>query len=149
MMQVKIRTPEIEDLPFLFNSWLKSYRPSPAVRNVPNDVYFVNHHKLIEGIFKAPEGRVYIACNPEDHEEIYGYVVGEHITLPTNQMAAIIHWVYCKQKVRNHGIGSQLVERLIKGSDVKPVYTHYVRLVDRLMKDRDYTYNPYILWSKI
>lgn len=127
------------DEPFIFNSWLKSYRDSVSVRCVPNSIYFQEHHDVIEAILVAPSARVLVACNPTDSEQIYGYGVASR-----DGAAAALHWLYVKHPFRGAGIGRALENTLTSGA-TKIFYTHFVKGIDRFIKDRPYIFNPYLL----
>lgn len=126
------------DEAFIYNSWLKSYRDSPTVRSVPNSLYFAAHHDVIEQLLSSPTANVIIACNPEDPEQIYGYGVGD---------VGVIHWIYVKHPFRGNGLGRALEQRLVGTADAV-TYTHRVKTTDRLIRDKNYTYNPYVLLTR-
>jgi hypothetical protein len=41
---ILLRPVAVEDLNFIYSSWLKSYRDSVTVRGVPNDLFYKAHH---------------------------------------------------------------------------------------------------------
>lgn len=126
-----------EDLPFLYNSFLKSYRDSPAVKSVPNSIYYAGQHAIIETIIASPHATIFIACNPDDIQQIYGYALGE-----MHDTTAVVHWIYCKHPFRGNGIGTALVGALIK--DAQTIYyTHRVKNIEKLLGDRPFIFNPY------
>lgn len=125
-----------EDVPFLYNSWLKSYRDSPTVQSISNTVYYAEQHKLIERLLQAPEAKAVVACNPEDPTQIYGYIVYQ---------PDVLHWVYVKHTFRGAGIARMLVAEA--GLSAKLIYTHRVKNSERLVGERDATYNPYLLYK--
>lgn len=135
---VRIRPMAKADESFIYHSWLKSYRDSPTVRSIPNTIYFARHHDVIERIFKDPSTVVNIACNPEDENQIYGYIVG-------GTVGPVVHWVYVKHPFRGAGIGALLEKSVVGDNGATAVYTHRVKQMDRLLKDKTYTYNPYLL----
>ena len=144
-----IRAVNIEDVPFIYNSWLKSYRESPSVRNIPNGVYYNQHHRAIEGVFNGNSPIVLIACNPEYPDQIYGYVVADSEIVGNDSFVAF-HWVYCKHTFRGRKIGTALIEKVLSMCNPTSIlYTHYVRSLDKVLKDRGYIYNPYYFWSKL
>lgn len=134
---------------FVFHSFLKSYRDSPMVRGVPNTIYFKKQHDLIETFLIDPRSRAIVACNPQDPEQVYGYILAQ--SLPSdNGDLLVVHWVYVKQPFRNLGIAKALFEKLNKLPAQKPTaaiqYTHRVKTVDRLLQSYPHvTFNPYLL----
>lgn len=146
-MEIAIRSYDNADVGFIFNSWLKSFRESPTVRRVPNSVYYENHHSLIDTILASSRSQLLVACNPEDANEIYGYVVAEYFEERT-----VVHWVYCKQKFRQKGVARQLMGKILEGAEegLPIFYTHYTKAVDREIHNKAgaIIYDPYILWLR-
>tara|TARA_R110002167_G_C12560091_1_gene641709 strand:- start:367 stop:825 length:459 start_codon:yes stop_codon:yes gene_type:complete len=129
-----------DDLPFLYNSWLKSYRFSHYAEKITNTIYFEDHHKLIERIIK--DCKVLIACNPSDPSQLYGYiVVGEE------EGILVVHFIYVKHTFRNMGIGKTLLDAVGHSSDTASVYTHHTRMADKLASKHNFVYHPYLLFD--
>ena len=49
-LPVRLRTLTEEDSPFIFNSWLKSYRFSHFGEKITNTIYFEDHHKVMKKV---------------------------------------------------------------------------------------------------
>lgn len=128
-----VRKAAVEDLPFIFNSWLKCYRAAPAVKMIPNSTYYASQHALIEKILLTSE--VHIACNIEDPSQIYGYVVGK-----TREGKCTVHWLYCKHTFRRNGVAKALLQQLGEGPFE---YSHRLDNTERLIKRPNCVYNPY------
>lgn len=129
---VTIRTSEPQDYDFIISSWLKGYRHSPQTRDIRSTIYFKYQHKIVENLLD--ESFIFVACNPEDSDHIYGYLVGEHY----QKNADVIHWVYVKGPFRRMGIGTALFKAFNNGSKV--FYTHNVhdyRLSDHFPHTQD------------
>lgn len=140
-----IRPAEVTDIPFVYNSWLKSYRDAPAVRNVPNSIYFDAHHKLIEGVFGSQGLNVWVACDAQESERIYGYLVAEKI-----EADVVVHFVYVKHSSRGQGIARALEQEILKLSPERIWFTAQNKaLENKLVKERKYSFNPYLFWSKV
>ena len=139
-LPIRIRNISAEDLNFVFNSWLKSYRASAFSRSVTNTIYFDNHHKLIEKYVLA--GNHYIACDQNDPSQIFGYVVAERV-----DGILVIHYLYVKQSFRNMGIGKLLLEQV--GFDVKTasIFTHMSEQANRLAAKYNFIYHPYLAFN--
>jgi ribosomal protein S18 acetylase RimI-like enzyme len=118
-MRVSIRRYEEQDRAYLFNSWLKNYKMSSSfAKRIPNEIFFRNHHLILEHILSKPDTVVLIAHAGEDHNQILGYLAYEDT--PTGQ---VIHYVFIKEKFRNLGIARALIQH----ADVNPknvTYTH-------------------------
>lgn len=137
-----IRAATMDDVSFIFNSWLKSYRDAPAVRSVPNTIYYAEHHATIEKIFASAGLVLLIACAVEEPSQIFGYAVGER-----KVDCLAIHWIYCKFPFRKFGIGKSLESALLATNvDGHPVqFSHQPKGGEGLLKDRKYIFNPYLL----
>ena len=134
-----LRQVETADLPFIYNSWLKSYRDAPAVAGIPNTLYYQGQHALIERLLK--DSVVVVACSSDDPSQIMGYGVGEVQPSPGR---TVLHWLYVKHPFRGFGIMRSLEGALVnKASQV--FYTHRVKSCDRLMRSRPYVFNPFFL----
>ena len=139
--QMKLRGVEAGDLPFIYNSWLKSYRDSPAVRSVPNSIYFAEHHNNLEGILSSALTEVWVACDAEDESNIRGYVVVEH-----EGDCEVVHWVYVKQPYRQSGVARALLKCALSDSELPVFYTHYTKMSE-CIRGRA-VYNPFLLWGR-
>lgn len=135
---------------FIYNSFLKSYRDSPMVKGVPNTIYFKKQHDLIELFLVDPRSRAIVACNAQDPEQIYGYILAQSRPGDAQGDVLVVHWVYVKQPFRNLGIAKQLFAKLSSLPGERPTaavqYTHRVKTVDRLLQSYPHvTFNPYLL----
>lgn len=101
MELVKIRLKETKDEAFIYNSWLKSNRAQHA--NMPNGDYFEHYKAIIADVLY--KSIVAIACDPNDPEFIYGYLVIRPI-----DDVNIIHYAYIKKPFRRFGILKQLAK---------------------------------------
>ena len=108
-LPIKLRNANSEDVSFVFNSWLKSYRNALACKNVPNEIYFNEHHKLIERLVK--DNKVVVACSETDANELYGYIVAGQ-----SEGIFVLHYIYVKHSFRNMGIGL-LINGEVKDED--------------------------------
>lgn len=137
-LPILIRDAQPEDVSFIFNSWLKSYRSGLLARSVDNTIYYSEHHKLIERILKT--STVKIACNPEDIATIYGYLCFERI-----DGIFIGHFGYTKGPFRNLGVFSQLLKCTEHNFQNAGLFTHYTDKSRHLATRYNLVYHPYIL----
>ena len=137
--KVRLRTANDEDLPFIFNSWLKSYRTSHFAEKITNTIYFSDHHKVVENILK--DSVAMIACNADDPTQMYGYAVGSQ-----TDGIFVLHFIYVKHTFRSMGIGTLLLESY--GFDVEnaSVYTHHTRVAEKLAAKYNFVYHPYLMF---
>lgn len=139
-LPITLRQPHAEDIPFIFSSWLKSYRSSLHVKNISNTVYYGEHHKVLERLMKRSEAL--IACNPEDANQIYGYLIYEKIT-----GILVTHYCYVKQPYRRLGICHQLLSAAGRDKDEPFVYTHETFLGEKISGRLRAMYNPYVFYQ--
>ncbi len=141
----QLRPPTTEDVAFVFNSWLKSFRDAPAMVNLSNTTYYKEMHRCIERVVQSDTCRVVVACSsvPGDENVIFGYAIGEALG-----GELVIHWAYCKHPFRGFGIGKALEAELLKNTHNTVTYSCHSKLSRALNKTRNYNYNPFALWSK-
>ena len=137
---VRLRTLIDDDLPFLFSSWLKSYRSSHFAEKITNTIYFSDQHKLIEKLIG--DSKVVVACNGEDPSQVYGYIVGGEV-----DGISLLHFIYVKHTFRNMGIGKTLLDAVGHESDKAAVYTHHTRMSDKLASKYNFVFHPYLLFA--
>jgi len=129
---VKLRPMMEEDESFIYSSWLKSYRSSPAATYLDNDTYYNNHKKIVEKLLS--KANVTVLCSIEDSSQIYGFICHEGNTA---------HYLYIKYPFRKMGLAKYIFNSIF--SDTTIVITHFnTNLKSRL---DTMTYNPYILFE--
>jgi hypothetical protein len=136
--QIDIRDVAPEDLPFIFNSWLKSYRNGGIPKFVDNTIYFSEHHKLIERLLQRATTKV--ACSPTDPTNIYGYICYERI-----DGVYVLHYAYVKHTFRNLGILRAMIKASGHDGETAGALTHGSGVTDRIGAKFKLTYHPYIL----
>ena len=134
-----IRSAAKADVSFIIHSWLHSFREGDMVEGVPNQVYFHNHHKVIESILKR--ATVLVLCLPEDPNVILAWICVE-----AHENGLVIHYLYVKNEFRKNRLGSKLLAEVLT-SEAPPVVfcTHRVRPMGVEFRKRGYIYNPYML----
>jgi GNAT superfamily N-acetyltransferase len=135
--QIRLRPANEEDIPFIFSSWLKSFRSSLFASKLVNSVYFTEHHKVIEKIVK--NSHVIVACNDQDPTQIYGYIVAG-----TVDSIFCLHYVYTKHPFRRMGIARLLINFFEHSKDLAGIYTHHTRAMDDIAPKFNLVHQPYI-----
>lgn len=139
-LQVQIREATEADVPFIFNSWLKSYRGSYICKGVSNPVYFEFQHKTIEALLQRCQ--VQVLCSSTDSNELYGYLVHEVV-----QEVPVLHYAYIKHTYRKLG----LLKKLLKTVEAPNggFYTHDSEAAAKLVnaKKINFVYNPYLAFG--
>lgn len=139
-----LRPVKAEDVSFLYNSFLKSYRDAPAVAGMPNTLFYKKLHGVAESIFRDPNSFTIIACDPAEPDVVFGYLFGEKIGEDL-----VIHWAYSKHAFRGFGLGKAMEEEFLKIPHRAVYYSMRTRVTDSLMKTRDYTFDPTYMWSHV
>ena len=137
---IRLRPLIEDDLAFIFNSWLKSYRFSHLAEKITNTIYFADHHKVIERLIE--DSKVVVACNEEDPSQVYGYVVGGAL-----DGIALLHFIYVKHTFRNMGVGKTLLAAMGHDKEKAGVYTHHTRMADKLAAKYNFVYHPYLMFE--
>ncbi len=137
-LPIRLRSANEEDIPFIFNSWLKSYRNSYFAKAVTNTVFYTEHHKLLEKIIE--NNQVVIACKNDEPDQIYGWIcAGKTDGIFT------LHYVYVKHPFRGFGVGKQLLNVFDHDPAFAGIYTHHTKTAERLAPKFNMIYHPYVI----
>ncbi len=152
-----VREATDDDIPFLAKSWLNSYRGN--VPFVGNDVYYVNHHALLERLWDDPGVTWLVACSAKYPTYIFGFLCAE-----ASDKGPIVHYVYVRHEasrglpLRKRGIATKLLETFFEGQDTSTVwYTHSTPNARMALQGRHkpqpgndgWEYNPYLLYRRL
>jgi len=103
---ILIRPARAEDLNFIFDSWMKSWRVSKYAGTVPNHLFYEVQRTLIEDLLGR--GADIIIAYPENHENaILGWACGEE-----KDGATVLHYLYIKDPYLGLGIPARLISEL-------------------------------------
>ncbi len=138
--KVSLRAATQDDVGFIFNSWLKSYRQAPATQGIPSQIFFSEHHKLVERLLTS--SNVIVACDPEDPSQLFGYICASKV-----EGILAIHYVYIKHTFRGLGIGKMLLNALEHDPSAAAVFTHSTRVATKLASKYNLIYHPYVLYN--
>jgi hypothetical protein len=136
-LPLRIRKGAEGDHPFIYNSWLRSFRDSWFAKMINSTTYYTEHHKVIERLLQTCE--VFVACNNDDVSDIYGYIVAEFVG-----PIFVLHFAYTKHTYRCLGIGKLLLNQFNFDPSTACVYTHHNRLAERIGPKFNMVYSPYI-----
>lgn len=137
-LPLTIRHAHDGDIPFIFSSWLKSFRESGFMaRGVPNTIYFTNHHKILQKLVQR--SKVFIACDPKDTSNIYGYVVAETI-----DNTFVLHFIYVKQSFRKLGVGKALFNSFEHNGSAS-CCSHLTKAGEKFLLKYNIIYHPYTM----
>lgn len=140
------------DLPFIYNSWLKSFgphRPSKTITGniccgLRDSVFYPAQHALIESLLSR--ATTVVACSERDTSVIAGYACFE----ATKRGDLVLHYIYVKDSVRHNGVARRIFDFISSSDDFskKVIFTHATptgRSVARKLKEMgiEAEYNPY------
>lgn len=140
-LSIQLRHATIEDVSFIFNSWLKSFRTAPCSISIHNNIYYSEHHKLIERILRSFD--VIIAADKEDPTHIYGFIVAGKV-----QDITTIHYLYVKHTFRRLGIAKALLAHFEIPNNEPFFYTHETSVGKVLGKKYLGVYHPYLAFGE-
>lgn len=160
-----IRPAVADDVPWIYSSWIKSYREAgEAIQKDPKVVStrqirygripyrsFRTGYRAIMERVTGREGVVTIvACNPECREQVRGWICGS-----VTPDGAVLHYAHVKSEWRQQGIAKALVAALGVTPEMKVEYTNHTmlswllnsRLLTLPLEDvvpESWIYNPYL-----
>lgn len=136
----------------VYATWLRSYQSSSlATKHIPRDVFFANHHLVLDRIFaRAPV--VKVAVMPDAPEVVFGWsvteprqrtsIVDREAGIVRVEPADLVHYVYVKPAFRRHGVAKALLEHI----KAPFTYTHHTYILRDLHKHvAGSAYNPYAI----
>lgn len=136
-LPIRIRAATEEDVSFIFNSWLKSYRDSQFAKQITNTIYFAQQHKLIEKLLETCQ--VFVACNSTNPGDLYGYICFEKV-----DSIYVLHYIYVKHTYRKLGIAKMLAYYTDFCEEMANMYTHASKNSEHLAAKFNSIYCPYI-----
>lgn len=152
-----IREATDDDVGFLAKSWLNSYRDH--VPYVGNDVYYVNHHAVLERLWDDPYVTWLVACSTKHPAYIFGFLCAE-----ASDKGPIVHYVYVRHEasrglpLRRRGIATMLLKTFFEGQDTRTIwYTHSTPSARQALHGRHaaqpgadgWEYNPYLFYRRL
>lgn len=140
-LPIKIRLATEADVPFIFNSWLRSFRQGAMCRGVDNSIYYSEHHKLIEKILKTAE--VKLAVEAADENNILGYICYEKI-----ENIFTLHYGYVKHTFRGLGLFSKLMSDTGENFKEAAIASHFSDSASKLLLKYNLVYHPYVLINR-
>lgn len=133
---VQVRPAGADDLPFILDTWMKTFRTASAAKRVDTSLYFEGQRRRIYRLLARCDARVIV--DPEEPTSILGYVVSE---LRDGEL--VVHWAYVRPAFRKFGLLRLLIATAPR--HVALTYTHQTdhgRQVGRRLKA---AFNPYAI----
>lgn len=150
-LPVVVRRKTDADTALVFDTWQRSVRSSRAYAQIPTEVWTYWFHLLVEGAWADDTMAWLLACNPEDPDQVYGWLCGQRASTLSGDVA-LLHYVYVKKRFRRFGLAS----RLLATFDTRLDQTEAVvvtQLTDAgrawlLSRRKLYLYNPFLFWGR-
>lgn len=133
---VQVRDANKDDLPFILDTWMKTYRTSDYARRVEGGLYFEGQQRRVYRLLGRCDARVIV--DPEEPTSILGYIVHE---LRDDEL--VVHWAYVRPAFRKFGLLRLLIATAPR--HVALTYSHQTdkaRQVGRALKA---AFNPYAI----
>lgn len=133
-MEIKLREHKAEDLPLIFDSYLKSWRTQKAAGTIPNHLFFEVQRTLLEDLLGR--GAVVRVAHPEGHPDlILGWVCGE-----VKEGKTVLHYLYVKDPYLEKNSGLQLANVLVQSlPGEKPGFITHLQ---RLKETKEWRHTP-------
>lgn len=107
-MEISVRGRVVDDLPFIFDSYLKSWRVSKFAGTIPNHLYFDTQRTLLEDLIAR--GAAIQVATPCGHDQvILGWACGE-----VKDGKCVLHYLYIKDAFLEQHSGLRLPEVLLE-----------------------------------
>lgn len=131
-----IREAKELDIPFIYATWLNSYRGDSKIGgDCAKSIYANNYTRIIDRILS--QSTIQIAALPKDEYVILGYSVHDHEAL---------HYVFVKEGWSKMGIAKSLIRPHLL--DLK-FYTHRTGAIGRALELKtELVYNPFLLFNQ-
>lgn len=137
--EIEVRLLSKEDLPFVFATWLKSYRASSFARRIKKDVFFFWHHLVVERILARSSVKTIVACLKGHPDVIIGYLNFETV----DKEPKIVHYCFVKESFRRMGIA----KAMLTGTGIRGhfYFSHWTYSLDPIVEKNQegMIYDPY------
>jgi ribosomal protein S18 acetylase RimI-like enzyme len=136
----EIREAKSTDISFIYDSWLKCYKHDSAIGKACRSRIFFDNYKLtIDYLLNHPHTKVLIACNPDERDVLYGYLVCTKGTL---------HFSLVKEAFRGLGIGRSLFNAAFSNPN-SVICSHKTFSVEKIFHThKQLEFNPFVLFIK-
>lgn len=140
-LPIVVRDALPEDLNFIFNSWLVSYKHSRNNLNIAHPFYYQGQHKVCERILR--QAHTLVLADKNINDNIFGYVIYEFV-----DGVYVLHYAYTKHTYRNLGLFHHML-KLTRGEQTTGIYTHDSKNARYVGDKVGLYYNPYTLFDRL
>lgn len=109
---------ELNELPFLLETWLESYRKTELARYISNYNYYKDMPRYISDIIQENTTKIVIQCDKKDPSDIIGFLVYD-------DTKNYIHYVYTRPELRRFKLATNLITSIYskdKWDDIKATF---------------------------
>ena len=134
------------DEPFIYSSFLKSYKQHSTSQYIPNSIYYKYQTEIVKHLLTAE--KTIVSVFPEDANEIIAYMV-----FNVRSDILILHFLYVKPNYRNKHIGSDIVKSFLPLKDNNTIIATHItdnfKTLKYTIPNTKIIYDPFILQSNI
>lgn len=131
-----------EDLPWVKDTFAKSYQDAPASRHVHGPIYKRGARQLVDILFERAE--CWVATPPKYPDLLLGWACVER-----QDPAAVVHYLYVKKAYRKAGVARALVSFLFDLLEVDPSgdirFSHWREPAGKIARRHGWRFDPYAL----
>lgn len=133
------------DIPFIYSTWLKSFKYDSALgKSMRKSVFFESYREVIDNILD--QSSVAVACMQDDPNVIIGYAVYEAYSMFD---CNILHYAFVKESFRGLKVATSLLRIIDNKKPTK--YTHltskFKLLTCNSLLFASFIYNPFLLYK--
>lgn len=131
-----IREANGKDLPFIYSSWLSTYRYDSVLgKSCRNNVFFPEYTRVIDGILY--NSKAVVACHKETPDVLFSYLVYEGTHL---------HYALTKKLFVKLG----LFRSLLSAAGPFKIFTHRTVTFQHVIEDKhpEWNYNPFLIYKR-
>lgn len=140
MNSFSVRPANAGDIPFIYSTWLNSYKhDSAAGLSVTKTIFYEQYRLVLDHILASGDTVTLVACKSDEPNVIFGYVVAD----PTS---AILHYAFVKESFQRLGIAKDLFARALPGCSAV-VVSHLTNFANEIARRHSLTFNPFLLYS--
>jgi hypothetical protein len=118
-----LRPPKPSDLPFIYNSWLRSYKESPD-NPIQGEAYYSYHKMLIISILERAQ--ISILCDPQYPDTIYGYAIYEF-----TDDSIVMHWLQVRYTFKRLGFARFILDSIKDLGESKGIFNPTITITAR------------------
>jgi GNAT superfamily N-acetyltransferase len=138
-LQFVLRNMTENDKPFIYNSFLKSFKENSDSTWVSNGLYYRGQTEVVD--FLLSSCNVLIACFPEDPEEILAYTLYQ-----VEKDVLVLHYIYTRRSFQKTGIAREIINSIIPASIIIATHITYQFAAFRYkLRPIKVVYDPYFI----